>query len=600
LKKSLLTLVIFSLIICNAVSAAMIKKVTFKETPDKFRLVLETDTPVTAKLARSNSYSLITLSKTTLKPGINTAINSRILDNISMNNAGEDIEVRIDYRYLTSCNMFALKNPNRIVVDLQKLSKMLVPKLEVPEIEKITTKSLPDRFKITVQLSEFVPYRLITSEGSIILELPNTNSVIKSRKLLTKDKLITRVAIDQVGTSVYISIAQSYPSFYQIYKQENPSAIALEFDRNSKSTVAANEMGQGLKYVRLIKGTDDGPATVNAIMVDQKIMSTFPYIAPKDEAPPTIGDVFGSLFSFWSPKEDKKFMREKVSKMVEDAQAVAGVNGTYFGDNGEPLGILMVNKELISYSINDRTALIIDQNNHCYIDNVSLSGEASIEGSIVQITGINEKRQVGEAIVYTPRYGSETKEDGPGIVLSCENGEVKTISRARGWIPNEGFALSLDPSYYEKIGDKVKIGSRVGLTLRLTPLSSIPDLNIKHVIGGGPRLLKAGQVYISRNSEKFKNDISKSRTSRTAVGIAMDGTLIFTTIDKCKGGEGRAKSVGVTLEELAAIMKELGCVDAMNLDGGSSSTMVVSGEVVNCPASGSEIYVSNGILIKRP
>lgn len=600
MKKSLLVTVIFLLIICNSASAAVIKRITFKEAQDKLRIVVETDKPITAKLARSNSYSLLTLPKTVLMPGINTSINSRILDNVEIKGVGEDTEVRIDYRYLTSSKMTVLKNPYRIVIDLQKISKMLIPKLEVPEIEKITTKSLPDRFKITVQLSEFVPYKLITSEGSIILELPNTNSVIKSRKVLTKDKLISRIAIDQVGTSVYISIAQSYPSFYQIYKQENPSAVVLEFDRNSKSTIAANKMGEGLKYVRIIKGTDDGPTTVNAIMVDQKIMNIFPYIAPKDEAPPTIGDIFSGIFSFWAPKEEKKFRREKVSQMVEDAQAVAGVNGTYFGDSGEPLGILMINKELISYSINDRTALIIDQDNHCYIDNVSLSGEASIEGSIVQITGINEKRQVGEAIVYTPRYGNETKEDGPGIIMSCENGEIKGISRSRGWIPNEGFALSLDPSYYEKIGDKVKVGSKLKLTLRLTPLSSIPDLNIKHVIGGGPRLLKSGQVYISRNSERFKNDISKSRTSRTAVGIAADGTLIFTTIDKFKGGEGRAKSVGVTLEELAGIMKELGCVDAMNLDGGSSSTMVVSGEVVNCPSSGGEIYVSNGILIKRP
>ena len=73
---------------------------------------------------------------------------------------------------------------------------------------------------------------------------------------------------------------------------------------------------------------------------------------------------------------------------------------------------------------------------------------------------------------------------------------------------------------------------------------------------------------------------------------------MFVTVDKNKMSEKCQKSVGVTLEELAQIMKEVGCVDAMNLDGGSSSTMVISNEVVNCPSSGSEITVSNGIMVR--
>jgi len=57
--------------------------------------------------------------------------------------------------------------------------------------------------------------------------------------------------------------------------------------------------------------------------------------------------------------------------------------------------------------------------------------------------------------------------------------------------------------------------------------------------------------------------------------------------------------VGATLEELAQIMKDLGCVDAMNMDGGSSSTMVISSEVMNAPSGGAEKPVSNAILIGK-
>jgi len=226
-------------------------------------------------------------------------------------------------------------------------------------------------------------------------------------------------------------------------------------------------------------------------------------------------------------------------------------------------------------------------------------GEVTVEELVVQLSGINSRRQAGEAVIYTPRYGSQTDEDNPGIVLTVVGNEVQGISRVRGSIPRNGYALSLDPSYYDLLGKKVKTGSKIHAAMKLMPLSGLANLELKHVIGGGPRLLKSGQVYISRNSERFKSDIAKSRAARTAVGINADGNLVFATVDKCQQDASRDKSVGATLEELAQIMKDLGCVDAMNMDGGSSSTMVISSEVINAPSGGAEKPVSNAILIGK-
>jgi exopolysaccharide biosynthesis protein len=579
--------------------AATLKKVTFSEKGDLFRLVMESDLPIKYQTTKGNSYTIIYLNNITIAPTIPAMIPSRIMDIISISSTGDSCTIAVNYKYLTSCKITPLKNPNRLIADFRKISKMKVPRLAVPEIEKIAISSTPDKFKVILNLTSFVPYTIITTESGMILELANMNSVIKSRKIVTKDKVIPRVAIDQAGKSVIVSITQQFPSFYQIYKLENPKRLIVEFDKASKATVDSKDILPSLRVVKLIKGTDEGPATINALMVDQRTINVFPYISSNIEEGPTMFGAIGSLFTFWVPKDDKKYRKSTVGDMVVEADALAGVNGTYFGAKGEPLGILMVNGELISYSINDRTALIIDKNNRCYIDNVSLGGEAQIEGRTVEITGINRKRGVGEVIIYTPRFGPETVEDLPGTILSVVNGEVKMINRARGWIPENGYALSLDPTYYDNLGERARVGSIVNLTLRLTPLSSIPNLEIKHVIGGGPRLLKAGQVYISRNSEHFRKDVASSRTSRTAVGISSDGNLVFVTVDKCNANAKGPKSVGVTLEELAGIMKDFGCNEAMNLDGGSSSTMVVSGEVVNCPASGKEVPVSNGILIRK-
>ena len=587
------------LFLCSVTSAASLEKMTVKESVDKLRLVLELSGPVKYSINKGNAYALITLSGLKWKESVPRNIASSILESLLIEEKNGTCEVIANYKYLTSAGLFVLKDPSRIVIDFRKLSRMSLPKINIPEIQKIETRSLSEKFKIVVSLSSFVPYVVNNVEGGMVIELPNTNSVIKSRELITRDKLIPRISIDQVGQSTVMHIYRNYPSFYQIYKLEDPTRLVIEFDRASKSTLIARDISAGIRYVKLLRGTEEGPVTVNSLIVEQKLLKVFPYITQKNEEQLNFFDTIGSFFSFMAKEEQARPRREKVSNMVRDANALAGINGTFFGLDGEPLGVLMVDGELMSYSIHDRTALIVDRDNRCYIDNISLVGEVTAEGVVVQLTGINKKRQVGEAIIYTPRFGKETSEDSPGIVLSVLGDKVKNISRIRGYIPEEGYALSLDPNYYNVLGSKVKVGSRIHITMRLIPLSGLGNIDIKHVIGGGPRLLKAGQVYISRNSERFRSDIAKSRAARTALGINKDGNLVFATVDKCSQSRKASKSVGATLEELAQIMKDLGCVEAMNMDGGSSSTMVINSEVINTPSGGAEKPVSNAILIGK-
>ena len=71
-----------------------------------------------------------------------------------------------------------------------------------------------------------------------------------------------------------------------------------------------------------------------------------------------------------------------------------------------------------------------------------------------------------------------------------------------------------------------------------------------------------------------------------------DGTLLLVTVD----GRLPGWSVGMTLAQSARLMRSLGARDALNLDGGGSSTMVVRGEVVNRPADGLERRVSDGLF----
>ncbi|GAA4827000.1 phosphodiester glycosidase family protein [Algivirga pacifica] len=112
-------------------------------------------------------------------------------------------------------------------------------------------------------------------------------------------------------------------------------------------------------------------------------------------------------------------------------------------------------------------------------------------------------------------------------------------------------------------------------------------------MGGGPLLIKDGEAVADYGFELFPADIVGSRAPRTAVGITANNELISLVVD----GRQSGYSDGVTLRELTDMLEDLGCVAALNLDGGGSSAMVVDDEVVNKPSDGSERSVKSVLMV---
>ena len=111
--------------------------------------------------------------------------------------------------------------------------------------------------------------------------------------------------------------------------------------------------------------------------------------------------------------------------------------------------------------------------------------------------------------------------------------------------------------------------------------SSFKKWKMKTVIGGGPVLLQNGEVNISNNQErKFAGAQINNHEPRTAIGYTKDNNLIILV---CEGRSEHA--AGLTLIQEARILKDLGCVEALNLDGGGSSCMLINGKETNTPSS---------------
>ena len=135
--------------------------------------------------------------------------------------------------------------------------------------------------------------------------------------------------------------------------------------------------------------------------------------------------------------------------------------------------------------------------------------------------------------------------------------------------------------------------------------------DVYSAIGGGPIILHDGHVCIDYltvkdkgnggryigNPELLDGDIfgPSVRPPRTAIGHTADGKIVIMVVD----GRGAGGSQGVSLDELARLMKGLGCVNVLNLDGGGSSVFCATPDatILNKPSDGSERSVMSYVAI---
>jgi exopolysaccharide biosynthesis protein len=112
--------------------------------------------------------------------------------------------------------------------------------------------------------------------------------------------------------------------------------------------------------------------------------------------------------------------------------------------------------------------------------------------------------------------------------------------------------------------------------------------DVRDLVGGGPVLVRNGATVIGACSHPICGP-----NPRTAVGITAEGVILLVVVD----GRQAGYSAGLTLGQLASLMRSLGAVDATNLDGGGSSTVAVQGDLMNRPSDGRQRPVPSAVAV---
>jgi exopolysaccharide biosynthesis protein len=114
-------------------------------------------------------------------------------------------------------------------------------------------------------------------------------------------------------------------------------------------------------------------------------------------------------------------------------------------------------------------------------------------------------------------------------------------------------------------------------------------------IGGSPMLLKNGAITIT-DTEELIDINNKTGRSRSALGYTASNRLIFLAIEK----NSTSTNVGASLVEEAQLLKDMGCTDAINLDGGGSTCLLVNnGKTTNLPEGNTQRAVTSVIMLKK-
>lgn len=341
-----------------------------------------------------------------------------------------------------------------------------------------------------------------------------------------------------------------------------------------RTSGADNEISPGVKHTNFVEHLSSGPVRINVLEIDPR--------NPAVEITPALAS-------------NRMGSKANVAAMVSGHQAIAGINGSFFKqDKGIPLGILIINQELISGPIYDRVALAVSPTNELTMDRVKLGGEIVLpDRKALRVNTINQPRvKADQTVIYTSRWGQVAPAvPSNGLQVLLRNDRVASVSRTEPIpIPKDGVVIS-GPATPELLALS-NLGPSMPVQLNVYTL---PDWSsMKHAIGGGPWLVKNGQPYVDLQAQHFTSKSLGTREPRTAVGITANGKMLLVTVD----GRHKNVSIGMTIYEMAHLMKKLGAVNAMNLDGGSSTQMSVFGRMVNMPSAGM-VGVSNSLIVKR-
>jgi hypothetical protein len=279
---------------------------------------------------------------------------------------------------------------------------------------------------------------------------------------------------------------------------------------------------------------------------------------------------------------------------------IAAINGDFYRLEheryaGDPRGLHILRNELVSDPI-QRTCMWIDETGNPHMGEVASKFIVTWPNGESTRLGLNEDRAGNSAVLYTAAVGSSTLTSGgtelilekvstnrwlplkPGLAFPARVREIRSGGNAPTSPDTLVLSLSSRRPPAAEAGDVLMLSTETQPSLK----------GVRTAVGGGPALVRAGKAAPGRALR------TNERHPRSAIGWNSK-YYYFVEVD----GRQPWLSVGMDVRELADFLVQIGCEEAMNLDGGGSSELWLNGQIVNNPCQGRERAMATGIVLLK-
>jgi uncharacterized protein YigE (DUF2233 family) len=348
-------------------------------------------------------------------------------------------------------------------------------------------------------------------------------------------------------------------------------------------------VGPGIRYYSILE--KEGPLAIHVTEIDLTL--------------PEVTLELGVSRDRLTGNETVRSIAERFDR--DSHRIVAAINADFWANEGVPVG-MAVRDGLLLRTPGGRSVFALRSGDRPLIDFFDTKlALLNARGARLEFTQMNSFISGNEPILITSVRAEKitVPEGNHAIVLAPKIWEVlpqdsieAAVSRLHGsgeaiGLSDTEFALILPEESLKQLAGGFLLGDTVKIEVQTLGRKSGKLNDLILAAGGGPRLLEDGEVAVDRWDETSES-FNKTLHPRTAIGMSRDGGKVyFVVVDGRRVGH----SIGIGLYDLARRMKELGAYQAMNLDGGGSSTLVVRGSTMNRPSdSGGDRPVTNALL----
>ncbi len=394
--------------------------------------------------------------------------------------------------------------------------------------------------------------------------------------------LIKTIDIQAQSKQTIIKIQTTEPLIPEIQTLGNPNRLIVNLKPNYQSPDLTIAWAKGLKRKQQtvsLAGADAGKTLrfdVNSLIVNLK--------------EPSI-----SMRPIWS-NPDSMVGTSSLPMIAERWQAAGAINGGFFNrDRKMPVGAIRESKRWMAGGVLTRGTVAWNQDGNIFIDRLNFSEAIVTSQGTIALTHLNSGFVQNGLARYTPNWGAtytpltDNEEifivDGDKITAQAKAG---VFGEGKFNIPDKGFLLVARQA--PEITAKLATGTQIkGITsVKPEKFDDFPNL-----LGAGPLLLKNGNIVLDAAAERFLPPFDTRGATRSAIATTQeDGQIILATI--------RATPEGIlpSLKQTAEILKKMGAVNALNLDGGSSTSLFLGGNLFNRNSSNvAAVHNALGIFI---